>query len=76
MAHRLPEFKGYTVDWRLREFRRLVFGEMPEFIPFDSKKGRELREEMKKRQVCRFCRHLKGTPARDNGDCRCSCHRG
>jgi hypothetical protein len=76
MAHRLPEFKGYTGDWRLREFRKMVFGEMPEFIPFDSNKGRELREEMKKRQICRFCRHPKGTPTRDNGDCRCSCHRG
>jgi hypothetical protein len=49
---------------------------MPEFVPFDSEKGRELNAEMRKRRDCRFCRHVKGTPARDNNDCRCSCHRG
>lgn len=77
MLHRLPEFKGYTVDRRLREFRRIVFGEMPEFVPFESVRGKELMAEMRKeRQSCRFCRHVKGTPAGDNGDCRCSCHRG
>jgi hypothetical protein len=75
MAHRLPEFEGYTVDRRLKEFRRMVFGEMPEFIPFQSEKGRELKAEMRKRP-CRFCLHEKATPARDNNDCRCSCHRG
>jgi hypothetical protein len=26
----------------LREFRHIVFGEMPEFVPFDSEKGEEL----------------------------------
>lgn len=47
---RLQEFKGYTVDERLREFRRV--GDDPdgnphiEFIPFDSPAGRELHEEM------------------------------
>lgn len=43
----LPEFNGYTVDHRLREFRKLNYGELPEFIPFDSKRGIELLEEMK-----------------------------
>jgi len=76
MLRKLPEFEGFTVDRRLKEFRRLVFGETPEFIPFDSEKGRDLKAEMRKRQACRFCRHVKGTPARDNNDCRCSCHRG
>lgn len=75
MVHVLPTFHEYTVDRRLREFRKMIFGEMPEFIPFDSEKGRELMAEMRK-ETCRFCRHVKGTPARDNGDCRCSCHRG
>jgi len=75
MLHRLPEFKGYTVDRRLKEFRRLVFGETPEFVPFDSDKGRELMTEMRSKR-CRFCRHVKGTPAADNDGCRCSCHRG
>ncbi|MGD0318071.1 MAG: hypothetical protein ABSB56_00015 [Nitrososphaerales archaeon] len=76
MAHRLPEFKGYTVDRRLREFRRMVFAEMPEFIPFQSEKGRELTAEMRKRP-CRFCHHQKGRDehkASGNEDCRCSCN--
>ena len=76
MVHRLPEFRGYTIDHRLREFRRLVFGEMPEFIPFQSEKGRELTAEMRKRP-CRFCNHCKGRDehrASGNGDCRCSCN--
>jgi hypothetical protein len=76
LAHRLPEFKGYTVDLRLREFRRLVFGEAPEFIAFDSVKGRELKAEMRKRP-CRFCHHPKGRvehKASGNEDCRCSCN--
>ncbi|MGP8057894.1 MAG: hypothetical protein ACLP9K_09875 [Nitrososphaerales archaeon] len=76
MAHRLPEFKGYTVDRRLREFRRMVFGEMPEFIPFQSEKGREFTAEMRKRP-CRFCHHQKGRDehkASGNEDCRCSCN--
>ena len=75
MVRTLPTFREYTVDRRLREFRKMVFGEMPEFIPFDSEKGRELMAEMRK-GPCKFCFHVKGTPARDNGDCRCSCHRG
>ena len=75
MLHRLPKFKGYTVDRRLKEFRRLVFGETPEFVAFDSDKGRELMTEMRNKR-CRFCRHVKGTPASDNDNCRCSCHRG
>ena len=39
---KLDTFKGYTVDPRLREFRRLTLGQMPEFIPFDSQKGQRL----------------------------------
>lgn len=31
--------KIYTVDYRLREFRFIEFGKMPEFIPFDSELG-------------------------------------
>jgi len=44
--HRLPSFvyKGeeWTVDPRLREIRHLVLGETPEFVPFESRRGREL----------------------------------
>jgi len=38
----LPTFRGYTVDVRLKEFRKAVIGEWPEFIPFDSPKGERL----------------------------------
>ena len=45
-THRLPSFvyKGeeWTVDLRLREIRHLVLGETPEFVPFESRRGREL----------------------------------
>lgn len=42
----LRVFKGYIVDERLREFRVMNYGEMPEFIPFDSPKGQELLSDM------------------------------
>lgn len=38
----LPVFRGYTVDWRLREFRKVEYGKKMEFIPFGSKKGVDL----------------------------------
>jgi hypothetical protein len=43
----LPTFKGYTVDLRLREFRRAIPETVLEFIPFDSPKGKELLVELK-----------------------------
>jgi hypothetical protein len=42
----LPGFKGYTVDFRLKEFRKAKYPLTLEFIPFDSKKGEKLLEEM------------------------------
>ena len=39
---RLPTFEGYTVDARLREFRKAVYGEVLEFVPFASPKGQVL----------------------------------
>ena len=44
----LPTFNGWTIDARLRQFRKVEQGENPkiEFIDFDSEKGRELIEEM------------------------------
>ena len=43
MARRLPTVvvggKEWTVDERLEEFRFVVFGKMPEFVPFESDKG-------------------------------------
>lgn len=38
----LPVFKGYTVDIRLREFRRVVPGTGIEFIDFGSPEGDSL----------------------------------
>lgn len=43
----LPTFKGYTVDMRLREFRRAIPGVNLEFIQFDKPEGRKLLEELK-----------------------------
>lgn len=38
----LPIFRGYTVDERLQEFRKMIYGKKPEFIPFSSEKGQIL----------------------------------
>ena len=51
MAIRLPTFKGYTVDKRLREFRLVKRAEdgTPEdidFVAFASAKGQQLLAEM------------------------------
>ena len=43
----LPTFKGYTVDMRLREFRRAIPDVVFEVVPFNSQKGKELLEELK-----------------------------
>jgi hypothetical protein len=43
----LPAFKGYTVDMRLREFRRAIPDVTLEFIPFNSPEWRNLLEELK-----------------------------
>ena len=45
---KLPEFKGYTIDERLREFRKVVHGKSIEFIDFDSRKGMKLLKKMRK----------------------------
>lgn len=46
---RLPtldcEGKTWTVDYRLREFRFVVYGKMPEFVPFESDEGIKLLRE-------------------------------
>ncbi len=49
MVKELPKFKGYAVDERLKEFRRVMYheeGPSIEFISFDSPKGQELLSEM------------------------------
>jgi len=47
MVEELPKFKGYTVDNRLRQFRKVNM-EKPsiDFVDFDSEEGQELLEEM------------------------------
>ena len=42
----LQNLKGYTIDIRLQQFRKIPFDGLPEFIAFDSKEGMELLEQM------------------------------
>ena len=50
MVRKLPtvqfDEREYTMDERLQEFRYLVLEEMPEFVPFNSEKGRRIMEAM------------------------------
>jgi len=43
----LPTFKGYTVDMRLKEFRRAIPEVTLEFIQFSSPDGQKLLSELK-----------------------------
>ena len=47
MIRKLPIFKGYTVDLRLQEFRKIEPNKLPEFIPLLSDKGARLFYEFK-----------------------------
>jgi len=42
MIRKLPVFKGYTVDLRLQEFRKVPLNDLPEFVPLLSDKGARL----------------------------------
>lgn len=42
MIRILPTFKGYTVDLRLQEFRKIEADKLPEFISLLSDKGARL----------------------------------
>jgi len=43
MVTKLPEFKGYTVDERLKQFRKVDRNKPSiEFVDFDSEEGQEL----------------------------------
>lgn len=46
MIRRLPTFNGYTIDVRLKEFRKVEWDGLPEFIAFESEVGREIASEM------------------------------
>jgi len=43
---KLKEFKGYTVDLRLQQFRKVPYDKLPEFIEFTSTKGQKLLAQM------------------------------
>ena len=45
-ARRLKVFRGFTVDIRLQEFRKAVYGKGLTFIPFTSPKGQRLLKQM------------------------------
>ena len=47
MIRILPVFKGYTVDLRLQEFRKVSLNDLPEFVPFLSDKGARLFNEFR-----------------------------
>ena len=47
MIRRLPVFKGYTVDLRLQEFRKVPLKDLPEFVPLLSDKGARLFNEFR-----------------------------
>jgi len=47
-ARILKEFDGYTVDFRLQQFRKIKLNELPKFIDFTSEKGKELLLKMHK----------------------------
>lgn len=43
---KLKTFQGYTVDLRLQQLRKVVWGKLPEFIDFDSPEGQVLVSQM------------------------------
>ena len=45
---KLPTYKGYTVDLRLKEFRKAEYGKALEFLTFDSEKGKKMITEFLK----------------------------
>ena len=48
-VRKLKEFHGYTVDLRLQQFRKMEYGKTPDFIDFDSPKGRKLLAQIHER---------------------------
>ncbi len=41
-VRKLKEFRGYTVDLRLQQFREMAYGKEPQFVDFASPKGKQL----------------------------------
>lgn len=51
MVKELPKFKGYTVDEKLRQFRKVDKGKPSiDFVDFDSDEGSKLLEEYEESQ--------------------------
>lgn len=50
MIVQLPVFQGYTVDIRLKQFRKIIPGQSMEFIAFDTEEGQKLWEEFNKQK--------------------------
>lgn len=51
MIRVLPVFKGYTVDFRLQEFRKIEIDQLPEFVSMLSDKGAKLFFEFRLTEV-------------------------
>src|SRR5579872_5791215 len=45
-VRQLQTFRGYTVDFKLRQFRKVLPDALPEFIEFDSPEGKKLCDKM------------------------------
>jgi len=43
----LPTFRGYTIDARLKQFRKISSDRTIEFIDFDNKEGQKLLNEIR-----------------------------
>ena len=50
-VRQLQTFQGYTVDFRLQQFRKIPVDALPEFIDFDSSEGEKLCYEMHEEAV-------------------------
>ncbi len=55
MPKKLVKFKGYTVDFRLKQFRKVNnFNKNIEFVDFESEKGRKLLKQFLSRTIIFF----------------------
>lgn len=48
MTIQLPIYKNYTIDYRLKEFRKAIPGKCLEFVSFESKQGKRLLTQLNK----------------------------
>lgn len=53
-VYKLDVFKGYTVDFRLKEFRKMEYPKQVEFIAFQTPKGKRLLAQYVKKQEREF----------------------